>query len=153
MFFSHFGKAMLKNAVFYNGFWTFLLQWYLSLLGSFHRASFSYGFSYVSATLGHLTSNLSPTCLQDAILMEKLPPRRPLFLWFFLCLGYFGPSYFQLIPNLPPRCHLVGQVASKLPPRWLQVASKTSTWAQLGPTWLILGSSSLPLASKNQHFV
>ena len=32
-------------------------------------------FSYVFATLGHLTSNLSPTCLQDAILLAKLPPR------------------------------------------------------------------------------
>ena len=36
---------------------------------------FSYGFSNVFATLGHLTSNLSPTCLQDAILLAKLPPR------------------------------------------------------------------------------
>ena len=37
--------------------------------------SFFYGFSYVFAILGHLTSNLSPTCLQDAILLAKLLPR------------------------------------------------------------------------------
>ena len=34
MCFGHFGKAMFTNAVFYNGFSTFLLKWCLGLLGS-----------------------------------------------------------------------------------------------------------------------
>ena len=45
------------------------------LTSKFQWASCFYGFSYVFAILGHLTSNLSPTCLQDAILLAKLPPR------------------------------------------------------------------------------
>ena len=43
------------------------------LTSKFQWASFFYGFSYVLATLGHLTSNLSLTCFQDV----KTAPRQP----------------------------------------------------------------------------
>ena len=77
---------------------------------------FSYVFSYVLATLGHLTSNLSLTCFQDAILLEKLPPRRP-------CLVNCNAS------NLPT-------LASKILPCWpscFQDGFKLLLRPQLGP--------------------
>ena len=86
------------------------------LTSKFQWASFSYVFSYVLATLGHLTSNLSLTCFQDAILLEKLPPRRP-------CLVNCNAS------NLPT-------LASKILPCWpscFQDGFKLLLRPQLGP--------------------